>query len=370
MRNSVFLWVAVLFLGAGCGGDGGTADCIPIGGSVVAGSISVQPPQVILEVKFIMADDNAMQDLGVDWSFSTSIQTGNGGPLGGVSRQGRDVVAPSALVGGVPNADILVTNGFRGFQSIVNIDFISPYDGEDGRVVSTLPFDGECLVFDDQVVSDIQNFAGGSNQPVLPAADPGLAGDALYNLYDDVGIAALLQSIEADTRNRVLTMPQVTVTDNQRALIVVPDILAQASDLRSDFRDRVQSVVQNPFGIFTGPTLDVRPQVSGNDITLTVHIATEAATFYRSVPADVGSSSADIEIPLVKPSTAITSVTVADGQTVVIGGILPAGQSQPENGLPVLDKVPVVGDPARQYSDPTRQDLIFVVTPRIVATPP
>ena len=62
-----------------------------------------------------------------------------------------------------------------------------------------------------------------------------------------------------------------------------------------------------------------------------------------------------------------TQVTVNDGDTIAIGGIINESDTYSTNGVPVLNRIPVVGAlfGNRSYSK-ERTELVVFMTPRVI----
>jgi len=365
MRATAFSCILVLAAGCGGGSDGtggsGVA-CVTLGDGQLAG---IPGQQIEIEARIVAIDRSAFDDLGIDLPLFTPMQQVGGGPLGAISDEGRDVVARADVIGGPSDVPYLVPDAYGGFLSIVNLNFLSPFAGGDVKVFMALPLEGSCIVFDDRAVDPIQGFAGGATLAPLANRDPDLHGRALYQLLNPPGTNALLGEIAADARNRILAAPTIRTVSGQRMLIVVQDVLPLIGDLTPEFRNTIEPVVANPLGIFTGVTLDVRPLIEGDTVELDVRIGSQVVSFFRSVPAQVNGQSADVEIPVYQRSVARAFFPVPDGQTVVVGGILRDGQTEPEKGFPVLGDLPVVGSFFRQKTNED-QNLILIITPRII----
>jgi type II secretory pathway component GspD/PulD (secretin) len=350
--------------GGGSGGTGGSGACITLGSGQLAG-LGVPAQQIQIEARIIAIHPDSIDELGLDFPDFARMQQVGGGPLGGSSQEGRDVVVPAEVMGGPPGVPYLSPDGFGGFLSVVNLNFLSPFAAEEVKVFMALPLEGSCIVFDDLAVDPIQGFAGGADQAPLDNRDPGIEGRVLYKLLNPPDTNALLADIAADARNRVFAVPTIQTVSGQKMLIVLQDLMPQTDDLTPEFKGAVESVVTDPLGVFTGVTLDMRPLLQAGEVELDVRFGSHVLSFFRSVPAQVDGQPADVEIPLYKPSIDRVFLFVPDGQTIFIGGLLRDGQAVPEKGFPLLGDLPVVGSLLRQKTN-DEQQLMIMITPRIV----
>jgi type II secretory pathway component GspD/PulD (secretin) len=367
MRATAFLCFLTIL--AGCSSDGGTAGgaaCLTLGEGQLAG-LDVQPPQIEIEARIVALNNNFLDDLGINLPSSTAVQTDGGGALGGLSKQGHDVVVGSDTVGGASGVPQLMTDDFDGLLSIVNMNFQSPFAGQKAKVFVGLPNPGGCVTCEDAATSSITGFAGGADAGSLASYDPLLAGTLFFNILDDTALQALLDALDDDTSQVLIEPPVIQMLSGQRAVIGMQDVLPQIADLEAPFRTAVTAVVPAPFGMFTGFALDVAPVVNGTSIEMTIRPGTKLLSVFRSVPADVGATPVDVEIPFISPSRNYATIIVPDGQTIVIGALQPTGQGQ-TTGVPLLSKIPLIGSLfSHQLTNPEEQTLVILITPRIIS---
>ncbi len=71
--------------------------------------------------------------------------------------------------------------------------------------------------------------------------------------------------------------------------------------------------------------------------------------------------------PVISNRQVKSDVIVDSGSTILIGGLLQDRLDKTESGVPVLRKLPMVGDMFTQKSNTsTRVELIILITPRVV----
>jgi len=71
--------------------------------------------------------------------------------------------------------------------------------------------------------------------------------------------------------------------------------------------------------------------------------------------------------PALDTQSAETKVTVSDGGTVVIGGIIISSQRTDITEVPIAGSLPIIGHLFRRTNvSSTSQELLFFVTPRII----
>ena len=105
-------------------------------------------------------------------------------------------------------------------------------------------------------------------------------------------------------------------------------------------------------------SLKVKPQITARgSIIMTVDIANDIANFDKQVNG----------MPTITTESALTTVMVADGGTIVIGGMYKLNTSESSVGVPILSKLPFIGSLFRSKNKSTEQkELIIFITPRVV----
>lgn len=170
-----------------------------------------------------------------------------------------------------------------------------------------------------------------------------------------------LSSTELSTRTRVVSTPSVVATDSIPASInvglEVPMLTAQA----------VTGVQQGGSSLFantitnrkTGVNLAITAHVNPSGV-VTLEINQEVSS---PGPPPVGG----VQSPSFSNRNVTTQVTVQDGDTVAIGGIISENNSQSSSGIPFLHRIPVLGAAFgnRSYSR-ERTELLVFITPRVI----
>lgn len=238
----------------------------------------------------------------------------------------------------------------------------------------------KALGFDYQAAIDVgagdmlmrSNIAQLSSAFINPLALGGLvaaaASDKQVELPDGTEIPAnyaLLQALDTTSDVEVLSAPTLLTLDNQEAEIIVgqniPFVTGRASDVTA------------PQALFTqverrdvGIKLRVRPQVSEGDVVV--------LEVYQEVSAVVRQGLTEAQLLQVGPVTTIrsasTSVSVGDGRTVVIGGLISNRLEQGESKVPLLGDIPLIGRIfTYERKDKDKVNLIVFLTPHVIRSP-
>ncbi len=174
-------------------------------------------------------------------------------------------------------------------------------------------------------------------------------------------LVAFLNAQETRSRSRVLSAPSVIASDNVAANIQVgsqiPVLTSQGvvpggTGGSSLFSNTIQN--RN-----TGVILNVTPRINaGGWVTLVVR---------QEVSSPGAPSVGGIQSPSINIRSVNTQVTIKNGQTIAIGGIISETKGVSRNRVPVLGKIPVVGllfgSTSRETS---RTELIALITPQVI----
>ncbi len=173
-------------------------------------------------------------------------------------------------------------------------------------------------------------------------------------------VRAVLNALGKDGKSQVLASPQIMVQDNQKAQIKVGDRISVQTQAQTGVS--TGSGVLNSFQYLeTGILLSVQPRInSGGQVTLDVN--QEA-----SVP-DFTSVSTVNPNPNVASRSVQTTVAVASGESIVLGGLIREDSGRSSVGIPLLSKIPILGAAfGSQSINRRRTELVLIITPRIVS---
>ncbi len=175
-------------------------------------------------------------------------------------------------------------------------------------------------------------------------------------------LLALLSASEDNRKTKVISAPVVIATDSIPAVInvgqEVPVLSSQAlTGAQAGGSSLFANTISNRS---SGVTLDITARVNPSGI-VTMVINQEVST--PIAPA----ASAAIQSPSFSTRNVRTQVTVQDGDTIAIGGIIKESDTTSTAGVPFLSRIPVLGMAfgARSTSK-ERTELVIFMTPRVI----
>ncbi len=195
----------------------------------------------------------------------------------------------------------------------------------------------------------------------LAAGLAGVAGQSIGigRLGGSTDLMALIDLLQANSGANILSTPNILTTDNSEAVITVGESVPFVTG--SFTNTGGSGSVQNPFQTINrqnvGTTLRVTPHVNRGD-----RVALDISQEISSISPKAGA------VDLITNERKIeTRVTVADGETVVLGGLIRDNVIQTEQRVPLLGSVPGIGRLFRsQSSSVQKTNLLVFIRPTIL----
>ena len=157
----------------------------------------------------------------------------------------------------------------------------------------------------------------------------------------------------------VLSMPRLLCTDNLQSELQVGQVIPQLTSKLTDTTN--PGAVQNSFDYKdTGLILKVTPHVrSGNLVALEIEQTVEDVLTPMTVST-----------PTTSKRQIKSNVTVKDGQTVILGGLIKEADKSVRSRVPILSYIPVIGEFFKSVAKSREKvDLLIFLTPQILETP-
>ncbi len=176
--------------------------------------------------------------------------------------------------------------------------------------------------------------------------------------------AVLFTALANDQDIEVLSAPTLLTLDNQEARIVVgeniPFITGQGIDA-ANLDNVFRTVERRDVGV----KLTITPQVSEGDVVI-LNIQEEVSAVAERVSAELINSVG----PVYTIRSAETTVSVRDGRTAVIGGLISNSLTNASSKVPYLGDIPYLGRLFRTDAERGEKvNLIVVLTPHIIRDP-
>jgi general secretion pathway protein D len=169
----------------------------------------------------------------------------------------------------------------------------------------------------------------------------------------------VLDALRTITDVKVLSTPSVVVMDNQVATLQVGDQVPIATATATVLTGTGAPVVNTIDYRNTGVILRVAPRVNANGNVL-LDVEQEASNV-------ASNANATTLTPTVSQRKIKSSISIASGQTVVLGGLIGEREDRSRTGLPLLDQIPAIDDfLSRNTKTTTRTEIIIFIRPQII----
>lgn len=352
-----------------------TADNLELVDAIVEQANISGPKQVEIESKFVEITQTNLKELGFDWLLGPFNVPGSNRVFGSGGTSGTApnlVPANYPFIGpnGVPVGQFPVTAGNRSGNLAINANAI------------------DSLLY---------------GVPGATSLAPGIFG--LAGIFTDPQFQVVIRALNQKKGLDLLSAPRVTTKSGQRAVIEIvrefryptqfqPPEIPQTFGSGNNPNVAVGSSTGGTFPVTpttptafetrnTGVTLEVEPVVGPDGITIDLNLVPQVVEFegfinygspIRTSSVNILGMAQTVELtpniinqPVFSTRKVTTSVSVWDGQTVVLGGLMREDVQKTEDRTPILGDIPIVGRLFRSNVDQTiKRNLVIFVTARLV----
>jgi type II secretion system protein D len=173
-------------------------------------------------------------------------------------------------------------------------------------------------------------------------------------------ISAFLRALEAQGRVEVLSRPQVLASDNQHAVINVGQRVPFITNSQiTQYGSTINTVMYQQVGIILDVTARINP-----DGFVKLEVKPEVSSLSKSSDVQIVPN---VPAVVIDNRTAETTVTVQDGHTIVIGGLITTTDDKTENKVPFFGDIPILGYLFKSTSvKKNRRELLIILTPTVL----
>ena len=193
----------------------------------------------------------------------------------------------------------------------------------------------------------------------IAAAAPGFS----YSIIDGAtDVRFVLNALESETNVQVLSSPSIMVLDNKSATINVGDEIPIPTRQSSSNTDSTAPTVNEIQYRNTGILLTVSPRINaGGLVTLEVK---------QEVSDAITTESSGLDAPTIQQRSIESTVAIQSGQSVILGGLIKNKREDSTSGVPILSRLPILGNLFRQQSNSDRRtELLVIITPHVIDNP-
>ncbi|MAI70094.1 MAG: hypothetical protein CMM01_04205 [Rhodopirellula sp.] len=304
--------------------------------------LDAPPSQVVIKAIMVEVDLDQTDEFGIELGVQDSVLFD------------RSIISEIlTLTETVTNGEIQTTN-----QSIIS------QQGQPGFAFNNQSLGNNTAINPSRVGGQgISNFSVGRIN-----GDAGFGGLVLSGGSDSVNF--LLRALASKRNVSILSRPQIRTVHNKPAKIQIGQEVPVVDGVTITAVGNANPVIrQSDAGII----LEVTPRISP-DGTVVVDVNAEKSS-YRSGPGSGvpiftdATSGSVIEAPIKDLTKADGTVSVQDGQTIVLGGMIGNQTLVSESKVPWLGDIPYVGKLFRHDLETTvRKELLIFLTPTVLRT--
>jgi general secretion pathway protein D len=188
-------------------------------------------------------------------------------------------------------------------------------------------------------------------------------GDNFFYSFINNNLQAAVHAMEVSGNTKVLSAPSLVVMNNQEAKIQVG---TEIPVNQTYFTGGISSTSDNNLNTIgqvqykeTGVILQVRPRVNPGGL---VYLTLDQVVSKPGLADKFGN------FPIDKRELN-TQIAVQSGQTVLLGGLIQQDEGKTDTGIPILNRIPVIG---RLFGSTSRNhkrtELIVLITPRVITS--
>lgn len=310
--------------------------------------------QVMIETRFVEVTNQDVSKIGVKWNSLEEFEV----TASGLSREyaNLDTRAGSNTRGTENNNE---TNFGEVDLSVGDTSVSGVPGSRNGRFINNLT--GQTLL-DASTVSDtsVQQSAIRNLTDLVHGGNLQKTTSAIFSTSQ---IGYIFSALKTQGNSRLVSHPTVVTLNNQEAEISIGEQFPipnyQYNEERGSFE--VAGFEYKDIGVI----LKVKPSVNNEGlITLRVNPEVSSRTGEREFGGASGAS-----IPIISTRRTETQISLKDGYTMGLGGLLQASSIEEESKVPLLHKIPGLGAAFRhKEKDGQKMNLLIFITAKILSS--
>ena len=217
------------------------------------------------------------------------------------------------------------------------------------------------------ILKNITGSGTGTDAVAAKLLDPGsFGGSGLTAIGRVDNLSVYLKALQSKTDFTVLSRPSIFTSNNRAGTISSGERIAIPTNSNSFSNGGASTNIEYQDVVLK---LEVRPLVnSENEITMEIALLNDEQNGNQVIQG-AGNNGDDLTVPRISTREVITTATVPNNQTIVLGGLIVSKDNQEKSGIPILSDIPYLG---RLFSTVTdakdRSELMVFIQPSIVNT--
>jgi len=177
-------------------------------------------------------------------------------------------------------------------------------------------------------------------------------------------LEVVLEALDTLAETRILSNPHITVEEGKEAKVEVIEKQPYQEETTTTATGGTTTNALTYQWVDIGVSLSVTPHINQDGyISMVIKpVMSSITTWYGGLAQAAGA------VPVVKSANAQTTVTIKDGVTIIIAGLVKDNKTRSEEKIPVLADIPWIGWAFKRINDEvSRTETIVFLTPRIVS---
>lgn len=329
--------------------------------------------QVMIESKFVEVTDRDIRNIGLDWTIAGGVGIGadyiNFGDRGSVkfknNSAGNNISSvptfSSNTVFGSNNTSMSDTTSGTSTVTTVGPPRVTTTtsSGPDGSTSSTANTSTVATVdttnpYNSSQTNTTDNLNSWFNDRVSSLQT------AVFSNYE---FSAILRALESNNKTKIVSNPTVVTLNNTEATLNIGEEFPIPNYTYNTERGsfEVSGFNYKPIGII----LKVTPQVNAQGV---IKLSLEPEVSQQNGTTSFGGAGG-ADIPVIATRKVKTQISLKDGYTAGIGGLITTSTDHGANRVPFLGKVPVLGRlfSSKSVNDQATNLLIFITAKTVTA---
>jgi len=206
----------------------------------------------------------------------------------------------------------------------------------------------------------LRNAAASTGKSSVIPIEATLGGTGLVATYASKALDIAVNAFASNKELNILSKPKLLILNNETANMSVGSQIPVVTSENST-SDNI-GILRNIEYRDTGIVIGLTPTINSNGVlTLAVNITLSEAQL---------NDTSNIDSPLIVNRSLTTTLTVNDGETVLLGGLISHNKSTSDGGVPFLIDIPWLGELFKTQSKTTvKTELIMLIKPTIINNP-
>ncbi|MGJ8657000.1 MAG: secretin N-terminal domain-containing protein [Akkermansiaceae bacterium] len=245
-------------------------------------------------------------------------------------------------------------------SSDFGIDFAMLNQSSDGNSIAAQNRTGYPLLVDPSSLTTTTTDENGVTTTTNAIPDS-IAGLSIYGKIGN-NFLPTLRALQSSGNFKLLSRPTIYTTNNKKAVLSSGQSIAVPTNSLSQSTGVVGTVSQSTNIEFKDVVLklEVIPLVNSDDeVTLQVSLTNDTIVGSQTIDGN--------SIPTIGKEELLTTITVPNGGTVALGGLITERDSEDVSGVPILSKIPGI---KKLFTSTTkssiREELVIFIQPRVV----